>query len=833
MGAMLEHAGKKSSPGYAVSYDKSGGAGSVHPNDARYCHSHMACKKYFDSNPQDTKALGKWRVETSLGMVRASEKPPDYSPQDSASSITVVALNDADLGFREAKDGWPQTVRESETSKAWFVLKMSRTVAQGDLWQHLRATCPERLVVVVAVDALRYVDVQVSHGVSWELTATDLYRELIHNPKVNALADCAHVVVSFRTDGAFVLSRHSDHGGRDLFGTPSGHCGHLLFDPICIEGSWSEPYPGEIVGYTTCMAAAITHRLAVGATGLKGVTAGVQSGLEAMRVFHKQGYSQEGKGVTMKLRPPLDAVAKAIVASESRFSRAEVPAPPFFSGADAKNQWWTILQKRYRGSLKSVVEKIVTEGPKTALDDVPLGEFGKLVTVDRREIEGYRNVRRLMAEYVDRPTGTAPLSIAVFGPPGAGKSFGVREVALSVSRSKSREIERIEVNMAQLSGPEELYGSLHRVRDVALSGRIPLVLWDEFDCDLAGPLGWLKYFLAPMQDGVFQQGEFLHPLGRAIFAFAGSQFPTLGRFVQHIENTSDSSKARDFVSRLKGYINVLGPDPNPGDDRTPDAYYVVRRAIMLRNILERHAKGVFGVSRPMQDGHEPDQGEDDLERSSLNIDRGVLNAFLHVSRYKHGARSMEAIVTMSFLAGKKRFERSCLPTAAQLSLHVNGSEFLHLAQEVVLSDKDMKRLADEACREKLPDGASRDTLRGPGTDEEKREWILAMADDIPRDLARMGYTIVPLQSNAQSKLPALDDLARLNWAAHGSVSFENERQPVDTEGGLSHGPVRSSMQEDQWQKLTEAERQRRRDYVHWIVNVLAKAGYEISNYPGP
>ncbi len=37
---------------------------------------------------------------------------------------------------------------------------------------------------------------------------------------------------------------------------------------------------------------------------------------------------------------------------------------------------------------------------------------------------------------------------------------------------------------------------------VARPVRIPLVFWDEFDTSLDGrPLGWLRYFLAPMQDG--------------------------------------------------------------------------------------------------------------------------------------------------------------------------------------------------------------------------------------------------------------------------------------------------------------------------------------------
>jgi len=46
-----------------------------------------------------------------------------------------------------------------------------------------------------------------------------------------------------------------------------------------------------------------------------------------------------------------------------------------------------------------------------------------------------------------------------------------------------------------------LNGAFHQVRDLALSGRTPVVFWDEFD---SRELLWLQYLLAPMQDGRFQ-----------------------------------------------------------------------------------------------------------------------------------------------------------------------------------------------------------------------------------------------------------------------------------------------------------------------------------------
>ena len=125
------------------------------------------------------------------------------------------------------------------------------------------------------------------------------------------------------------------------------------------------------------------------------------------------------------------------------------------------------------------------------------------------------------------------------------------------------QIEAITFNLSQFDSPDDLLSALHQVRDVGLSGKIPLVFWDEFDTSLAEtPLGWLRYFLAPMQDGKFQEGQISHPIGRAIFVFAGGTSASMAEFDKGATSrTFESAKGPDFVSRLKGYINVLGPNP--------------------------------------------------------------------------------------------------------------------------------------------------------------------------------------------------------------------------------------------------------------------------------
>lgn len=53
------------------------------------------------------------------------------------------------------------------------------------------------------------------------------------------------------------------------------------------------------------------------------------------------------------------------------------------------------------------------------------------------------------------------------------------------------------------------------------------------------------------------------------------------------------------------------------------------------------------------------------------IDGRVLTALLAVARYKHGVRSLRAIIEMSTLVGRSRFVAADLPSDEHLALHVS------------------------------------------------------------------------------------------------------------------------------------------------------------------
>jgi predicted ATPase len=99
--------------------------------------------------------------------------------------------------------------------------------------------------------------------------------------------------------------------------------------------------------------------------------------------------------------------------------------------------------------------------------------FKKLMTVDREEMEGYRSIRNLVSEYYNRRAQEPkPISIAVFGPPGSGKSFGVKQIAGSI---QGLQAETITYNCSQFNAPDELALAFIKSRDISLQGKLPII----------------------------------------------------------------------------------------------------------------------------------------------------------------------------------------------------------------------------------------------------------------------------------------------------------------------------------------------------------------------
>jgi hypothetical protein len=641
-----------------------------------------------------------WRVTRKLGL-GSRDKPPKSAdsakpayPASPAAGLDeveprILVIDDGAMGFRlqSASQCWPKALdADPERSKIeWIILKMAGPLGRGDLWTKLVQKWKDKLIVVITAGDLRREDVMVARGLSWEKTVDDLLGEVSDNPALTALQKCKHLVIALRGDAGVWLADP---------GAASQQC-RLVFDRYRGEGEWDEEQgEGTAVGFLSAMTASLAWRLWYAIPGeTADLVPALQAGLSAARVLRSEGHGPEKadgnkrsypfQKIAAELRKPEveSAGREPKDVTQARHAYASTTVPP----QAGKGEFWTILSHSLDlGSLPR--EQLPTLGPArrlalfgpAALPGVPCAKFGKVTTVDRREIEVLRSLRQQMLRYKNSGPQKQPLSLAVFGAPGSGKSFSLKQIAEGVFGSKNP---ILEFNLSQFKGPEDLIGAYHQVRDKVLQGFTPVAFWDEFD---SGNYKWLQYMLAPMQDGIFLEGQISHPIGKSIFVFAGGTScdfehfgppEKLGR--NKLKETKAQREARvafvmakgpDFRSRISGYLDVPGPNPrrvyslekarlgeDPWQDDPKDIEYPIRRAILLRALL-----GYVG----------------DKENAVMRIDPGLLTAMLEITHYCNGARSMEKLVAHLTGSGEPP-SRTQLPHDRLLDLFVEDVPGFH------------------------------------------------------------------------------------------------------------------------------------------------------------
>ncbi len=593
-----------------------------------------------------------WRVSEFLGCEPAPEgaaadQGADPGPAD------LLVLDDLGLDFRARPELWPAGLGDGPPPAA-VVLKHSQPVAQGPLWDRLVESFADRLTVVLPASALRVREAKIQDSLSWDLTIEETARELEEGASALDLGRARRVVVQFGAAGAASFSREP---GQDRV-----RFERFLYHPELLEATWNTRHPGRMFGLLSCLAAAVARHAVEPPSYPLFIAMG--RGLRAGQAIHELG------GGSGSFDPDLAREdIRAIYHPRPAAGRAAPePAAAFFAGfphsilADPVMRRQPALQSDLLRDLAGTGPEylaargteVVLRGPGRALAAAPRARYGGYLTADREEIERINAIRALIQSYLQNPADRRPLSIAVFGQPGSGKSFAIKQLATELFPGQKP----IEFNLAQWERPAELHAAFHQVRDACLLGQIPLVFWDEFD---SGGLRWLKPFLAPMQDAEFQQASRAHHLGRAIFVFAGgtcADFDSFDRSLHPDPAVRDEFrkvKGPDFVSRLRTHLNIKGP--NPGE-RDPD--WLIRRAILLRTLLERHWPRLI------------DPG------GNAAVSPSVIRGFLRVERYLHGARSLEMVVSASRPGA--RFDPAALPGEDILRSHVTPDFIRHVAE---------------------------------------------------------------------------------------------------------------------------------------------------------
>lgn len=591
----------------------------------------------------------------------------DYAAHRARGIPDLLVIEDSGLGFRECPSGWPEILADhSVGSPGHIIVKLA---LYGDrpqspvVEQIIKRGLARNTTILTAIADIRACPVCVSESLSWERLLEQVVAAVrgsacpFTEASTSTLA-CQRVIVTVGAAGAVIID--NDRVA-------------LVFDRSGQEGDFERHYRGSMMGYNTCVVGSLAAAWAANPDAMNWKEA-TRDGIALARLLHLGGYDAE-KG---RLKFPSERLAHGYASRNAGpdkrvGEREKVWDLDVFEDSSnlvkRSRGTWTILKQavldgRNSNSRSELINRVcvcarnvVRQGPAAALKNVPIETIGAWKSADRHEIEGVRSVKNAMQEYLEKSKSETPLAVAVFGPPGSGKSFAIKQVARDLGIDKEAQLT---FNLSQFESAEELSGAFHQIRDLHLKGKMPLVFWDEFDTPCEGaPLGWLRYFLAPIQDGQFSDKGRSHPTGGGIYVFAGGTRPSFKQFCQILSEDDRAAKKPDFVSRLRAFIDVRGPNGDP--NLVEDDLYIIRRSFLLNAFLGQHGPHL-------------------KKNRQFQIGDGVLDAFLRTTRYRHGARSMESIVTMSALKGRGKFEQSSLPPEHLLSMHVDARDFVELAE---------------------------------------------------------------------------------------------------------------------------------------------------------
>ena len=746
-----------------------------------------------------------YRVKKFLGYSGPVSGKPELLPiANDDENADMVIIHDEGNGFNSDEEFWPMALKSSTTPPV-IIYKLNNPTISSKLLNQIEKYYMEKTIVVIDADDFRAQGVNISKSLSWERTAIDFVWQINNNPNIAFLANCHHLIIHFGIEGAIYYHKKNTMSKSQLF-----------FLPYAFEGDSIKENQGKMYGLSSCFVAGLAADIAAGIKNKeelsRSIREGIRSGIVATQKYFINGFGENVEGNDFPSAPIFmeedhDFIYKENVQDVN--IRSTTP--------DCQSCWY-IIKDKTSINLAEISYNIVKYGEKSALKFIPIAQFGKLKTVDRTEIEAYRSIKNLITEYVSAKNVSRPLSIAVFGTPGSGKSFGVTEVASSIAPNL---IEKLDFNLSQFQSLTDLTNALHKVRDVSLMGKIPLVFFDEFDSAFQGKLGWLKYFLAPMQDGVFRVGDSIHPIGKAIFVFAGGTSSTYNQFcgediddkTEHKQFLSEfkDAKGPDFISRLRGYVNILGPNQT---DIKWDQLYIVRRAMLLRSLIERKTPHLLDGTGEAQ------------------IDNGVLRALLKVPRYKHESRSMEAIIDMSRLTNAIKWEQALLPSKEQLRLHVDEEQFYrHLMYDSFFSEKIDSIAATLYNNRALLCENDRKTeqfneITWDHINEEVKKYIYNQIRHIPGALNKINYELISVDEQPEGLKFSDKEVEILAEYEHNRISLEKKeagwRYGVSYDEDKKTDPMLVS-----WFNLDSYYKEHIKESIKAWPDILAKSNFKI------
>lgn len=681
----------------------------------------------------------------------------------------TVVVDEADLGFRDRRSVWPDF---KDTGR--IILKASYPLCEGLLWDELM-NHRHKLITIVKLNHLKHYEIKVSNDISWEQTALDIVYGLTSHSTLRNLLRSGELIITIGSAGAIHVRSIDDSSLNEY---------SLVFDPEFMENEWEEKNSKDIrttIGLGSSFLAGFTSALVI---KNKSMTDSIRAGLNSMTGAMLKGVYRLTDDYKFNPEDLSEALDKTF--RNRYYSSAFIPSPAWQTGFNyLHNQEWSILENNYDNKRPGYEQKqdlfplafSLAEKGKKELHYAPRLTLGKVTVFDRSEIENLRNIRKQVDFYDRFDDGKKPLNIAVFGPPGAGKSFIVKALANSLFEGKKTKPSFLTFNLSQFREESELSGAFHSVRDEVLRGKLPVVFWDEFD---SIDYRWLKCLIAPMQDGEFQEGKEVHPIGKSIFVFAGGVTYTMKHFTDKMEEPGYAiKKGPDFQSRINCALNVFGPNRKPFTDNETggwlkegdpkDICFSIRRALFIRSILSSND-------------------------NRLEIDRELLRALIEVRTFRNGSRGLERLLRNLAVHSGAKIERSDLPSKEIIQMNLDYDDFMEkLSGGSTVKDLAFERIAPAIHNSWMEKGVTESVFhkRYEDLSYDQRIDNISAARRIKEVIESTGrFTLIPV---AELRSGILTD------ARGAFTDYINDIEVLDKLAEMEHNGWMSERQNANWQ----------------------------------
>jgi hypothetical protein len=533
-----------------------------------------------------------WRVTSSL--LRQRCKWPDLTPPEDRSQLVNkpdwLIMDD----FKPISEEGKEFSFEFTPAQAPLIVKTTR------LRRILLGAIARKGVTIIVVDLMQFLASEGVHYYSWENVVKAVHERLTAATKsaraplgiclVGGRAGCLY----FWTEGSAGQPQWRGKLWWDVSGTRAAleraeegwfAGSHNLFVSELVRALYySGCSPGNAIGPAALMPAVGVAWDVVRVT--------IQAGIDVPGVLKYSSQSEPFDISGWAFRPRLDLLGDLV----SR-RRAEIEICENGELPPDQDALMTALEVLTRGTgvLQGtpIPSQEINSDRKVQLRPVLI--LGDLLAVDSPTVEELGYLVELVQDYLKRPQSARLLSIGVFGRPGSGKSFAVRQIAKATLGNRAK---FLEFNLSQFKEPAHILDAFQRIQSASLEGGFPVVFWDEFD---ANDYDWVKNFLAPLQDRQFSIAGTVHHLPQSIFVFAGGVTHSEAEFRTKVADGKYlSAKLPDFESRIKAYLTVRSIVPKK-DGRLSDVdeYYsvLVTRAMLVRSMLRTHVPRALRIEK--------------------------------------------------------------------------------------------------------------------------------------------------------------------------------------------------------------------------------------------